>query len=150
MTMPPDNRNLVGMAKIKAKVLLVDDSPEVLQHEKRLLEKTGVDITTAFTGPEAIKRVHMDKPDILFLDLMLPEMSGDAVCRFIRSDPKLSGIAVVMVTGRTDNETMQSCFRCGCDAFVTKPFTPDELLRKLKVVLDEKEIYLDWDRLLEA
>ena len=133
----------------KAKILLVDDSAEILKQEKALLEKTGVDVITAFTGPEAIKLVHSEKPDLVFLDLMLPEMSGDAVCRYIKKDPNLANIAVIMVTALNDEKTMQSCFRCGCDAYVTKPFKPDELLRKLKVILDEKEIYLDWERLLD-
>ena len=133
-----------------ARVLLVDDSAKALEQEKKLLEKTGIQILTALTGPEAIKRVHTDRPDIVFLDLMLPEMGGDAVCRFIKSDPKLADIAVIIVTARTEEKVMQSCFMCGCDAYVTKPFKPEELLRKLKVVLDEKEIYLDWDKLLEG
>ncbi len=133
-----------------AKVLLVDDSAQVLEEEKNLLEKTGVDITYAYTGPEAIKRVHMEKPDLVFLDLMLPEMGGDAVCRYIKNDPKLEETAVIMVTARADEQTMQTCFRCGCDAYVTKPFQPDELLRKLKVILDEKEIYIDWEKLLNG
>ena len=133
-----------------ARVLLVDDSAKVLEQEKKLLEKIGVSILTALTGPEAIKRVHMDKPDIVFLDLMLPEMGGDAVCRFIKSNPKLADIAVIMVTARTEEKVMQRCFQCGCDAYVTKPFKPEELLRKLKVVMDEKEIYLEWDKLLEG
>ena len=86
---------------------------------------------------------------MVFLDLMLPEVSGDAVCRFIKNDPRLVNTAVVIVTGKSDEETMQTCFRCGCDAFVTKPFKAEEILKKLKVVLDDKEIYLDWDRLIE-
>ena len=132
-----------------AKVLLVDDSNKALQQEKNLLERTGVQVTTALTGPEAIKLVYTDKPDIMFLDLMLPEMGGDAVCRFIKSNPRLADISVIIVTARTEEEVMQRLFQCGCDAYVTKPFKPEELLRKLKVVLDEKEIYLNWDKLLD-
>lgn len=141
--------NLIIMSKSKkAKILLVDDSPEVLKHEKYLLEKAGVDVITAPNGPEAIKKIHLEKPDLVFLDLMMPGLTGDAVCRIIRNDPNLADVAVIIVTARTDDATMQSCFRCGCDAYVTKPFTPEELLSKLKVILDEKEIYLDWDKLL--
>lgn len=130
-------------------MLLVDDSPQVLEQEKRLLEKTGVVISVAYTGPEAIKKIHIERPDVVFLDLMLPEMGGEAVCRFVRSDPRLKDIAVVIVTGKTGGGTMEECFNCGCDAFVTKPFTVEEILNKLKVILDDKEIYLDWDRLME-
>lgn len=128
---------------------MVDDSNKALQQEKKLLERTGVKIITASTGPEAVKMVHTERPDIVFLDLMLPEMGGDAVCRFIKSDPKLSDVAVIIVTARTEEKVMQRCFQCGCDAYVTKPFKPEELLRKLKVILDEKEIYLNWDKLLD-
>jgi len=134
----------------KATVLIVDDSPQVLEAEKKLLEKTGVDVHCAYTGPEAIKYVHTEKPHLVFLDLLLPEMGGDAVCRYIKSDPKLKDIAVIMVTALTDEHAMQRCFRCGCDAYVTKPFQPEELLRKLKVVMDEREIYLDWEKLLNG
>ena len=138
------------MSAKRARILLVDDSAQVLEQEKKLLEKTGVELFTAFTGPEAIKAIHLNQPDLVFLDLMLPEMGGDAVCRFIKNDPKLKNIAIIMVTARKDEKTMQQCFQCGCDAYVTKPFTPEELLRKLKVILDEKEIDLDWDKLLEG
>jgi len=138
------------MMSRKPKVLLVDDSPQVLDQQKVFLERTGVEIVCASTGPEAIKKIHMEHPEVVFLDLMLPEMNGDAVCRFIKSDPKLSETAVVIVTARSDEETMQRCFQCGCDAFVGKPFSAPEILGKLKVVLDDKEIYLDWDRLVKG
>jgi len=134
----------------QAKVLLVDDSPQVLDQEKKLIERTGVSISLACTGPEAIKKIHIERPDVVFLDLMLPEMGGEAICRFIRADPRLKDTAVVIVTGKTGGGTMQECFNCGCDAFVTKPFTAGEILNKLKVILDDKEIYLDWDRLKEV
>lgn len=135
------------MKEKRAKVLLVDDSPQVLEQQKAVLGKTGVDIITAHTGPEAIKKIHIEQPDVIFLDLMLPEMNGDEVCRFIKKDPRLKNIPVIIVTAREEEQTMQRCFRCGCDAFVKKPFTAQELLEKLKVVLDEKEIFLDWDKL---
>lgn len=131
-----------------AKVLLVDDSPQVLEQQKAVLEKTGVDIITAHTGPEAIKKIHLEKPDIVFLDLMLPDMNGDEVCRFIKNDPRLKDIAVIIVTAREESQIMQRCFRCGCDAYIKKPFTAQELLEKLKVILDEKNILLDWEKLV--
>jgi two-component system alkaline phosphatase synthesis response regulator PhoP len=137
------------MAK-KAKVLLVDDSVPVLNQERSLLERTGVTISTASTGTEAIKKIYRDRPDVVFLDLMLPEMSGDAVCRFIKNDSRVANTAIVIVTGKDDELTMQRCFQSGCDAFVSKPFKAEEILKKLKVVLDDKEIYLDWDRLIEG
>ena len=133
-----------------AKALLVDDSAKVLEQEKNLLEKAGVKVITAGSGPEAIKKVHTEKPDIVFLDLFMPEMGGDVVCRLIKSDPKISDTAIIMVTASSEEKSMQSCFQSGCDAYVTKPFRAQELLRKLKVILDEKEIYLDWDRLLAS
>lgn len=136
------------MAEKKGKVLIVDDNEAMLEQEKALLEKTGLEIVLARSGPEAIKQTYTKKPDLIFLDLMLPGMNGDEVCRFIKNDKELAEVAVIIVTARTDQESMQRCYRCGCDAYVTKPVTATELLRKLKVVLDDKEIYLDWDKLV--
>ena len=134
-----------SMTDKAGKILIVDDSEAVLEAEKNLLQKTGLHISLAKNGPEAIKKTYLEKPDIIFLDLMLPEINGDQVCRFIKNDKDLKETAVIIVTAKTDPETMQRCFKCGCDAYLSKPVTAKELLSKLKVVLDDKDIYIDWD-----
>jgi CheY-like chemotaxis protein len=126
-------------------ILLVDDQKSTLDLEKSFLEGTGLQVITASGGSEALKMVVTKRPDVIFLDLMLPEMNGDVVCNFVKNREELKDIAVIILTAKDDPASLQRCFQCGCDAYVTKPISQEEFLDKIKFVLDEKGIYLNWD-----
>ncbi len=126
-----------------AKILLVDDVQAILDEEIRVLSKlTGIQIATATTGTAALKYIVDHRPDIVFLDLMLPDLSGEQICRVVKSKPQLEGISVIIVTGKDDPAQIERAFSVGCDAYVTKPFQEEDLLTKVRVLLSEKGIEL--------
>lgn len=126
-------------------ILLVDDQKSILDLERSFLKGTGLRVVTASTGSEALKAIITERPDVVFLDLMLPGMNGDAVCNFVKGREELKDISVIILTAKDDQSSLQRCFQCGCDAYVTKPISREEFLSKIKFVLDEKGIYLSWD-----
>ena len=126
-----------------AKILLVDDVQAILDEEIRVLSKlTGVQIATAMTGTAALKHIVEHRPDIVFLDLVLPDLSGEQICRVVKSKPQLENISVIIVTGKDDPAQIERAFSVGCDAYVTKPFQEDDLLTKVRVLLSDKGIEL--------
>jgi two-component system, OmpR family, alkaline phosphatase synthesis response regulator PhoP len=119
-------------------VLIVDDE----QHIRLLIEQTleeledeGVDLLTATDGEEALDVVRNQHPDLVFLDVMMPRRNGFETCAAIKSDPETAATTVIMLTAKGqvyDREQGQSV---GADQFLTKPFDPDDLLRRARVVL---------------
>ncbi|HET6203811.1 MAG TPA: response regulator [Planctomycetota bacterium] len=108
------------------RVLVVDDEPYILRSLCYVLRKEGYDVREARTGPEALEAVRSEPPDLLFLDVMLPEVNGFDVCRQIREDVRLSGVRIVMLTARgQDHERSRAV---GADLFMTKPFSPSKIL----------------------
>ena len=128
----------------KVKILLVDDQPEVLEHERTILEKIPVvEVITARTGAEAIQALVKHRPDMVFLDLILPDLTGEQILRVIRAKEELKDLTVVIVTAKGDQEQYQRAFQLGCDAYVTKPFEEEDILTKVKLILSEKGIVYD-------
>ncbi|MCL4478930.1 MAG: response regulator [Deltaproteobacteria bacterium] len=112
----------------KEKLLIADDTATVLMLEEILLKKTGYDILKAKTGTEALKRVQLEKPRFALLDLVMPEMNGDAICRFIKSSEDLKHIKVIIITSHGNSEDRERAIKSGCDYFITKPINKKELL----------------------
>lgn len=112
------------------KILLVDDVRLFLNLEETFFRRTGCSIFTAQTGEQALEIARNEKPDLILLDMLMPKMNGDEVCRKIKSDPELSGIKIIMVTTQSDEETQARCREAGCDDYITKPINQKELIRK--------------------
>lgn len=117
-------------AKTK-KILLADDSSSFLHFEKVLLTSTGHEILTAVNGLEALKICREERPDIVFLDVNMPEMNGYEVCRMIKNDPELKEIAVIMVTTLGKEENVDQGYQMGCDDYLFKPVRKNILLEKI-------------------
>lgn len=128
---------------VTRQILLVDDVPAVLAQEAEIIKKLGLPVITANDGKSALKMVIAEKPVIVFLDLVMPDMQGDAICKFIKARPDLSDVSVIMLTGRDNQDDFQRCFQSGCDAYITKPLDLEEVIDKVNIVLGEKGIYLD-------
>lgn len=112
-------------------VLIVDDE----QHIRLLIEQTleeledeGVELQTASDGEMALDVVRNHKPELVFLDVMMPKLNGFEVCREIKSDPGLAGTTVVMLTAKGQAYDREQGVAVGADRYLTKPFDPDELL----------------------
>ncbi|MGN6183527.1 MAG: response regulator [Thermoanaerobaculia bacterium] len=120
---------------MKRKVLLVDDSTTVLMMEKMILAKGPFDVVTARDGVEAVAKAQTEKPDVILLDVMMPNLDGLSACAAIRNDPATAHIPIIMVTTRGEEQNIETAFRNGCTDYVTKPINGLELLTKLQNIL---------------
>jgi len=116
------------------KILLVDDAELFLDLEKSYLNRSSFTITTARSGPEALVSIRSDRPTLVILDLLMPGMDGDEVCRKVKSDPLTNTIPIIMVSSIQDPELRDRCFRAGCDAFVPKPIKKEDLLEAIEKI----------------
>ncbi len=117
------------------KILLVDDARVFLEVERALFVRTGAQIFTATTGAEALKIAVSEKPDIALLDLVLPDITGDKICKQLKNNPATSAIPIIMVTTMSRVEDIERCRRAGCDDYVTKPLNYTEMLSKVATML---------------
>jgi uncharacterized protein (TIGR02266 family) len=112
----------------RQKILLADDTELFLQLEKTFLNRQDVDILTASNGSRALELARLHSPDLVFLDLNMPEMDGDACCRAIKDDPKLKQTPIVMVTTEGRSQDFERCQAAGCDGILLKPIKRSELV----------------------
>jgi phosphate regulon transcriptional regulator PhoB len=118
-----------------ASVLVVEDEPDIRDLVVFHLEREGFQVRTAHTGTEGLKQVQAVAPDLIILDLMLPELDGLEVCRRLRHDPATSFIPVIMLTAKADEVDRVVGLEIGADDYVTKPFSPRELVARVRAVL---------------
>jgi two-component system phosphate regulon response regulator PhoB len=116
-------------------ILVVDDEPDLLELVRFNLDRAGFRVETAASGEEALARLRRSVPDLLVLDLMLPDLSGEEVCRRVRGDPGLTGLPVIMLTAKSEEVDRVVGFELGADDYVTKPFSPRELVLRVKALL---------------
>lgn len=119
----------------KEKILAVDDDPDILKLLQYNLEKEGFSVITAANGQEALRLVRSQPPQAIILDLMLPEVDGLEVCRQIKRDESLSQVPILMLTAKGEEVDRVVGFELGADDYITKPFSPRELVLRLKAIL---------------
>jgi len=124
-------------SKNKAKLLLVDDTADNLDILIDILSKS-YDLSIAMDGPSALKRVVLDLPDLVLLDIMMPKMDGYEVCQKIKQNPITKNIPIIFLTSKTDPDSIVQGFDLGAADYVTKPFNYKELLARVKVHIDLK------------
>ena len=117
------------------RILVVDDEADILALVTYHLAKSGYRVSTAATGPEALRAARDERPALIVLDLMLPGMSGFEVLEQLRADPATSGIAVLMLTARRDEPDRIRGLSIGADDYLTKPFSPQELVLRVSAIL---------------
>jgi DNA-binding response OmpR family regulator len=111
--------------------LIVEDEPAANQLLAMLVQLRGYKTDSAFTGDEAIQKAEVQKPDLVFLDLMLPDMNGFEVCKTFKCRRSTSGIPIVMVTARLAAENRVEGFLAGAIEYVPKPYTPDQIFKAM-------------------
>ncbi len=116
----------------KKRVLLVDDEPKIAEVLRAYLEREGFQVLTAVTGRQAIERVNASNPELVILDLNLPDVDGLEVCRTIR---KASSVPIIMLTGRGEEVDKIVGLEVGADDYITKPFSAREVVARVKAVL---------------
>jgi len=114
------------------RVLLVDDSETVIQFEKLILRGMGFDISVAKNGRLALEQVAAQPPDLILLDIMMPEMDGVETLRHLKENSDSKSIPVIMVTTKGDPEMVERATEAGCDDYITKPVDKIELLEKVR------------------
>jgi phosphate regulon transcriptional regulator PhoB len=117
------------------RVLIVEDEPDIRELLVFHLEREGYQIAKARSGAEALRVAQTSPPDLVLLDLMLPEMDGLEVCRRLRRDPVTQAIPIVMLTARGDEVDRVLGLELGADDYVVKPFSPRELVARIRAVL---------------
>jgi DNA-binding response OmpR family regulator len=119
------------------KILIADDNENIREALTYLLEDEGYALSLAKDGAEALRKVREVSPDILFLDIMMPEINGYDVCRTIKNDPDLKKTYVIMLTAKGQVDEQERGKEIGADEYVVKPFSPMEILAKVNNILDK-------------
>ena len=120
---------------MKPKILVVDDEPDAVELIEFNLKSAGYDVVTAGDGEEALKKARATPPQLIILDLMLPEVDGLEVCKILRRDPRTHAIPIIMVTAKAAEIDRVLGLELGADDYVTKPFSPRELVLRVKRLL---------------
>jgi DNA-binding response OmpR family regulator len=126
---------MVSKGHVKPKILVVDDEPEAVELVDFNLKQAGFEVLTAADGAEALKKAHSAVPSLIVLDLMLPEIDGLEVCKMLRRDPATASIPIVMLTAKAAEIDRILGLELGADDYITKPFSPRELVLRIKRIL---------------
>lgn len=120
------------------KILIVEDEEDVMELIRYNLAKEGFDCDAVYNGQEAIEKAQATLPDLVLLDLMLPEVDGLEVCKRLKSSPQTEHIPIVMATARSDEADIVTGLELGADDYITKPFSPKVLVARVRAVLRRK------------
>lgn len=121
------------------RLLIVDDEPNLLRALEALLNAEGFEVTTARSGPDALVRLAQSVPDLIVSDIRMPGMSGYEFARQLRDSSRTALVPIVFLTAKGESEDRIEGFRAGVDAYLTKPFVPDELLAVINNILSRVE-----------
>lgn len=117
------------------RILVVDDEPGIVDIARANLEGHGYTVIAAYDGEDALEKIKEEKPDLVILDILMPEMDGWDVLERIESNPDLSGIPVIMLTARVSDEDVLRGLETGAVEYMTKPFYPQDLVAAVKINL---------------
>ena len=123
---------------LKEKILVVDDEEDILELVRFNLARAGYHVDCAMTGNSALEKAMKNRPDLIILDLMLPDLDGLEVCKILKGAPETSGIPVIMLTARGEEADIVVGLELGSDDYISKPFSPRVLLARVKAVLRRK------------
>jgi len=115
-----------------ARVLAVDDDPTILRLLQVNLEMEGHDVLTAENGQSALEVIRAERPQVVLLDVMMPEMDGFQVCEAVRADPDIADTPIVFVSARAQQADLDRGYASGADGYITKPFDPLDLIETIE------------------
>jgi two-component system, OmpR family, alkaline phosphatase synthesis response regulator PhoP len=125
---------------LKKKIVVVEDEPDILEVLSYNLKREGFEVTTALDGARGLELVEKNSPDLVVLDLMLPGIDGLEICQRIKNNKKLSHIPVIMVTAKGEESDVVLGLGIGADDYIAKPFSPRELIARVKAVLRRSQV----------
>lgn len=117
------------------KILIVDDEPNIVLSLEFMLKKEGFDVAVAGDGDAALDKISTFAPDLVLLDVMMPNKSGYEVCQTVRADPAQAALKIVMLSAKGRETEVAKGLAMGADAYVTKPFSTKELVAQVKALL---------------
>ncbi len=120
---------------MKQRILVVDDDKEVVRLMRAYLEQAGYEVLVAYDGETAVHNLRREKPDLLLLDLMLPDRDGWDITRLVRGDPILAHTPIIMLTARVEDTDKIIGLEIGADDYVTKPYNPREVVARVRARL---------------
>ena len=126
---------MVSKAAVRSKILVVDDEPEAVELVEFNLRQAGFSVVTAADGTDALTKARANSPNLIVLDLMLPEIGGLEVCKMLRRDPATAAIPIIMLTAKAAEIDRVLGLELGADDYITKPFSPRELVLRVKKLL---------------
>lgn len=119
------------------KILIIEDEPHIVRSLTFILGKEGYECSVACDGEEALNKIRKNKPDLIFLDVMLPRIDGYGVCGQVQSDPDLKNIYIIMLSAKGQKADKEKGLAAGADEYITKPFSPADILRRVKEILKD-------------
>ena len=125
--------------RVKQRILVVDDEPEAVELVEFNLKQAGYAVMTAADGAEALKKARSQTPDLIVLDVMLPEMNGFEICKTLRLEPATAKVPIIMLTAKAAEIDRVLGLELGADDYLTKPCSPRELLLRIKKILSRGE-----------
>jgi DNA-binding response OmpR family regulator len=118
-----------------SRILVAEDDPDIANLLMHYLQRAGFEADMVSSGRDVVPRVRKAPPDLLLLDLMLPEVDGLQVCRAVRGDPQTASIPIIMVTAKGEESDRIVGLELGADDYITKPFSPNEVIARIKALL---------------
>ena len=131
------------------KIYIIEDEPDIRETLVYNFQKENFEVNSSGKGIKGLEDIKITKPDVLILDLMLPDISGLEICRKIKADDQLKNISIIMLTAKGDEVDRIVGFELGADDYVTKPFSIRELILRVKVIQKKQSENIDSDKLLE-
>jgi two-component system phosphate regulon response regulator PhoB len=122
------------------KILVIDDEPFILMMLEDKLKRSGFAVITSRESVNALELVRKERPDLIVLDWMMPEISGIEICRQLKADPELSSIPVFMLTAKGQEEDEKKGMKTGANRYITKPFSPKALVEIIEKELKDRNI----------
>lgn len=118
-------------------IMVVDDNPDIITIVRTILEAKGYSVLSAYSGPELLSLLEGQKPDLIVLDIMMPQMDGLEVLTRLKGAAETSAIPVILLTAKVQYEDVLGGYKLGADYYITKPFTSTQLLNGINLLLGE-------------
>lgn len=125
---------------MKRRILVVDDEVAIIRVLKDRLEMEGFEVLTAYDGSEGVKIAQKEQPDLIIMDITMPNMDGLTAAKLLREKPETAHIPIVMLTARGQESDEQAGYQAGAILYFTKPFSTRQLVREIRNILGEEEI----------
>ena len=136
------------MAVMKS-ILIIEDEKDIVDLVEYHLKQSGFSVISALEGSSGLEKARKEHPSLIILDLMLPGMDGKDICRSLKSNPQTQSIPILMLTAKAEETDRLIGFELGADDYVTKPFSPKELVLRVKAILRRKEVDYESEKVIQ-